>query len=74
MVVTLNDNLSCFNKMCKFFQLFKNIGNINFVLKYADMNSFLFLNVVHYFSSDLIKSKTEIAMAAWVKCFHYVFS
>lgn len=42
MVVTLNDNLSCFNKMCKFFQLDKNIGNINFVLKYADMNSFLF--------------------------------
>lgn len=42
MVVTLNDNLSYFNKMCKFFQLDKNIGNTNFVLNYADMNSFLF--------------------------------
>lgn len=48
MVATLNGRLSCFNKVCKFFQLNKNIGHTNFVLKYAVMNSlvlFFFLTI-----------------------------
>lgn len=65
--------LYCLNKMCKLFHLDENIGYKFCLIRSHEQFFLIYTHTTHYFSSDLLKSKTETATAAWVKPFAFSF-